>query len=198
MLALPELALAIFVLLVTPGPTNTLLAMAGAEQGWGRALRLIPFEIAGYLTTILPLVLAGGAILARHAVLQMAIALLAAIWVLWLAVRLWHAPPAHRPAVTVNAGRIYVTTMLNPKALIFGLVLLPAETTAGLALSLGLFVAQVLGVASVWAWLGQVLTRRAADATLTPGLPAWLRRAAALWLGAIALWLASGVVRALV
>ncbi len=41
-MSLPELAAAIFLLLVTPGPTNSLVALAGAERGMGRALRVIP------------------------------------------------------------------------------------------------------------------------------------------------------------
>ena len=38
-----ELSIAIMVLLVTPGPTNTLLFLVGSERGWAGALRLIPF-----------------------------------------------------------------------------------------------------------------------------------------------------------
>ncbi len=48
-MSLEELVLALLVLLLTPGPTNTLMALAGAERGWTRALRLIPAELAGYL-----------------------------------------------------------------------------------------------------------------------------------------------------
>lgn len=191
---LPELALAIFVLLVTPGPTNTLLAIAGAERGWTRALPLIPVEIAGYLTTILPLVSVGATIIAHLPVLKLAIALIAAAWVLWLALRMWRISRPDRNDPGVTAWRIYVTTMLNPKALIFGLVLLPAATAWGLALNLGLFVGQILLVAAVWAALGAALSGRSTP----PGLPDWLRRAAALWLGAIALWLVSSVLRTVV
>ena len=62
-MGLVELCIAIFVLLVTPGPTNTLLLIGGSERGLARALRLIPYEIAGYLSTVLPLALAGNALL---------------------------------------------------------------------------------------------------------------------------------------
>lgn len=40
-------AIAVAVLLLTLGPTNTLLALAGAEQDAMKALRLVPFEAPG-------------------------------------------------------------------------------------------------------------------------------------------------------
>ena len=55
---LPALTLALLALLLTPGPTNTLMALAGAERGLGGAARLIPAEIAAYLAVTLPLALA--------------------------------------------------------------------------------------------------------------------------------------------
>jgi threonine/homoserine/homoserine lactone efflux protein len=50
-----ELTVAVLVLLLTPGPTNSLMLLAGAERGLTGALRLIPAEVAGYLLTVLPL-----------------------------------------------------------------------------------------------------------------------------------------------
>ena len=54
-----EFAIALFVLLLTPGPTNTLIALAGAERGWLGALRLTPVEAAAYALVTLPLAIAG-------------------------------------------------------------------------------------------------------------------------------------------
>ena len=45
-------ALAVLAVLATPGPTNTLMAVAGATLGLRKGLRLIPAEVAGYLTSI--------------------------------------------------------------------------------------------------------------------------------------------------
>jgi threonine/homoserine/homoserine lactone efflux protein len=59
----PELALAILALLLTPGPTNSLMLLAGAERGLLRASRLIPAELMGYLTTVVPLALVGQSVL---------------------------------------------------------------------------------------------------------------------------------------
>lgn len=187
-MALPELALALAALLLAPGPTNTLLALAGAERGWLRALRLIPAEVAGYLLAVIPLATAGAALAAAAPGLSSALAALAALWVLWLALRLWRLPAAAAGAPAVTARRVFVTTLLNPKALVTGLVLLPAAGAA-LAPRMLVFAVLVIGIAALWAGLGAGLGRAfaAAGAQL-------LRRIAAVWLGALALFLASGAV----
>lgn len=185
-MTLAEMVLAVAVLLLTPGPTNTLIALAGAERGWRRALPLVGAEIAGYFTTVLPLVVVGHALLSAAPVLRTVITLVAALWVLGLGLRMWRLPAASAGARTVTARTVYVTTVLNPKALIFGLVLLPAPAPAGLGLHLGIFAAAIVAVAALWAALGAALNARG-----TGGLPPALRRAAALWLVAVAVWLAA-------
>lgn len=174
-----ELSLAILALLLTPGPTNTLLFVAGSERGWTAALRLIPAELAGYLAVTVPLALAGGELIAAAPAIRPAIALLAGVWVAWLALRLWR-PAAMAPTGQpgVSARNVLVTTMLNPKALIFGLVLLPSP--GQLALNVTIFALQIVAVAAAWAGLGASLTARNRQG----GIPL-LRRAAALWLGVV-------------
>lgn len=39
-------------ILLTPGPTNTLLASAGIQAGVKQSLKLIPAEVMGYLIAI--------------------------------------------------------------------------------------------------------------------------------------------------
>ena len=56
--------LTVLLILGTPGPTNTLLATAGATVGFRRALPLLPAEAAGYLIAILAIGLALGPFIA--------------------------------------------------------------------------------------------------------------------------------------
>lgn len=197
-----ELTLAIAALLITPGPTNTLLAVAGAERGVARAVRLIPAEIAGYLTTVAPLAVLGGTLLAAAPEVRPVITAVAALWVGWLALGFWRMARAQgggagsggevdtrAPAVT--AAKIFVTTLLNPKALVFGLVLLPAGPS--LPAAFVNFVLQIVVVATLWATFGHLL--RQADRTRA-GLPPWLTRLAAIWLAIVATLLAYRVVAA--
>lgn len=184
-MGLVEFSVAVFVLLVTPGPTNTLLMIGGSERGLTCALRLIPWEVAGYLSTVLPLALAGNAALESLPGLRAGVAVVAGVWVAVLAVKLWRLPQpgVHRGAVT---GRVvFTTTLLNPKALIFGLVLLPHPDH--LALNLAIFVGQILIVASGWAALGAGLARGAKGQRRD--LMPVLRRVAAVWLAFISVTL---------
>ena len=153
-----ELSLAILALLLTPGPTNSLMLLAGAERGLAGAMRLVPAELAGYFLAVLPLTLIGAAVLEAWPGLAVAVALAAAVWVLLLAVRLWRLPDVRAGGAAggvVGARSLFVTTALNPKALIFGLVLLPSPDR--LAANLVLFAALVVLVALVWAGIGALL-----------------------------------------
>lgn len=140
---------AVLALLLAPGPTNTLTGLAGAQGGLARVLRLIPAELGGYLTTILPLALAGAELFGHWPAAAAALKLAAAVWVLFLAVRLWGVRSGEGQMALVDARRIYVTTMLNPKALIFGLVLLPAPQAAEFPARLAIFILLVAGAATL-------------------------------------------------
>lgn len=175
-----ELALATLALLLTPGPTNTLLFLAGSERGLPGALRLIPAELSGYLATVIPLAWIGSELLEAWPGLRPAIAILAGIWVAWLALRLWRLPqPGTAGQRHVRATDVVVTTLLNPKALIFGLVLLPAATPAQVAANIGQFAVQVVAVAMLWAGGGAMVAARAGEGR---GVVI-LRRIASVWLG---------------
>lgn len=145
---------AVFALLSAPGPTNTLMALAGAQNGWRRAARLIPAEILGYTTTILPLAWLGAAAFARWPHAAQALKAAAALWVLYLAIRLWKAPAQAGAAAPVTPGRVYVTTVLNPKAFVVGLIFIPAPAEADFLPRLGLFFLAVPLIAAVWSMGG--------------------------------------------
>lgn len=178
-----QLALALLGLLLTPGPTNTLLALAGAERGWRAALRLIPFEVAAYLLVVVPLATLGAAVTEALPVLRPVLAVVAGAWVMSLAIRMWRLPTAGAPA-EVTARRVFLTTLLNPKALLIGLALLPGPDLAGRVV---LFAGLIVAVAAVWAALGACMSARA-DCPARSSAPL-IRRLAATWLGALSLGL---------
>lgn len=179
MMSCTELALAVLLLLLTPGPTNSLMLVAGAERGWSGALRLIPAELAGYFLTVLPLTLAGAALLDGADALRNAVTLVAGTWVAVLAVRLWRLPETAAAGQAVDARALFVTTALNPKALLFGLVLLPSPDRLGA--NLALFAGLVVLVAMLWAALGAILRQGSGQ----PRALFVLRRLASVWLAAI-------------
>ena len=191
-MSLTAFVLAALALLLAPGPTNTLMAVAGAQRGLGHVLRLLPAEMLGYAITIGPLLWLGAPLLARWPALGAGLTLAAAAWVLVLAVRLWRPGPDGADMAGIDPRRVCLTTILNPKAAVFGLVLLPAPTSAGLALRLALFLLMVAGAALAWATLG-ALSRRGAGASQDPRL---VQRIASAWLACIALTLIAKAVSA--
>lgn len=180
-----ELGFALFALLATPGPTNTLLAVAGA-QAVRRPMLLPVAELAAYLATVVPLSIWGQQWLATTPTLRFGLTLAAAIWVAALALRLWRqaakaaAEGAARAEITpLDVG---LTTLLNPKALIFGLILIPAGP--GLLVGLCLFTGLVVLVSLGWLWLGAQIAGR---------FRPLVNRGGAVWLGMLSAFLASRV-----
>ena len=80
---------AILALLLTPGPTNTLLTVGAAARGFRSSLPLLTGELAGYLVVVVPLATIAASLLEGRPALADALRLAAALWVLFLAVRLW-------------------------------------------------------------------------------------------------------------
>ncbi|EHS52375.1 hypothetical protein, putative transmembrane protein [Rhizobium sp. PDO1-076] len=163
-LALAAFVFAVLLLLLTPGPTNTLLAVSGASSGFRRSLSLIGAELAGYLTTIIPLSTFAGPWLSGRPQAALAVKLAAAIWVLMLAARLWRHPPRLDGESPVTFAGVYATTVLNPKGLIIGLALIPPAVTSVLEPMpyLAVFAALTVAIAVIWVAFGATVLRRAA------------------------------------
>lgn len=162
-------ALAVLAILATPGPTNTLLATAGAASGLRRALLLIPAETTGYLIAISVIGLAFGPVVAASPLLALGLRLMVGLYLIHVAWKLWRGaglPVAG--AALVTPARIFITTLLNPKAIVFALGVVPfgAPTWPGyLAAFAGLAAMVALG------WIGfGALLERAAGAAGRPGL----------------------------
>lgn len=152
-------SLAVLLLLVTPGPTNTLMVLAGYQRGIARALPLIAAEIFGYLTVIIPVASLAAPLFQEWPLLGQGLKLVAGCWVLFLALRLWQADPQARQQRPVGARGVFITTCLNPKALIIALVLLPHGNVLTLAPWLFLFSGLVVLAAGCWIAVGHRIAR---------------------------------------
>ncbi len=119
------LSLATVALLAAPGPTNTLLAIAGAQRKNAMAFGLAAVVAAAYLIAIGFYRLALAPLLLAFPPLGLALRVAVALYVAWLAIRLWRTNTAMdvRP---IGAREVFVTTLLNPKALIAAITLIPA------------------------------------------------------------------------
>lgn len=171
-MTLIELTFALLALLASPGPTNALLAMAGAQGA--RGVRLPLLVLATYTATVVPLTFWGSLWLDRLPDLKQGLTVAAGLWVGLMALKLWRTDQFSLSAA-VSPAQIGLTTLLNPKALVFGLVLLP--TAPNTAAGFGLFGALVLIVSTLWLRLGASLPHRARP---------MVNRGGAVWLGILA------------
>ncbi|WOS63255.1 LysE family translocator [Sinorhizobium fredii] len=151
-------ALAILLLLATPGPTNTLLWLSGAAVGMRRSLPLLLGELAGYLTVIVPVAVLAVPLISAHPAIGFVLKLAAAGWILFMAHALWTMKAHGAGERPIAPAQVFVTTLLNPKALIIALVIMPqVELQAMLPWLLG-FAMLTLGAGSLWIAAGTLLS----------------------------------------
>jgi threonine/homoserine/homoserine lactone efflux protein len=156
-------ALAVLTLLGTPGPTNTLLATSGALSGLRHSLPLLIGELGGYLVAIGTIRLVLGPVFAAYPPLGIALKVAVAVYLGWIAIRLWRRGAVITgPARPVTIGNVFVTTLLNPKALIFSLSIIPAAHPE-LAWFVAGFVAMVVTVGFGWIAIGTAIGATAGE-----------------------------------
>jgi len=143
-----------------PGPTNTLLAAAGAAATAGRPpLGLAVAELAGYLVAIGVLATVGDLLTAAIPSVGPAIRLGLVVYLVALGRCLWRTGNGRTDARPIPAGRIFLATTCNPKATLFAFVLLPAGGAVETAVWLAGFAGVVLAIGSGWILFGHRLTR---------------------------------------
>jgi threonine/homoserine/homoserine lactone efflux protein len=168
-------ALAVLAILGTPGPTNTLLAISGAGRGLRQSLPLLPAEACGYLISILVLGLALGPVVAASPAISTALRLAVGAYLVVLAVKLWRRSilvPGE--VVEIRPRQVFITTLLNPKAIIFALGVIPFGAQHAWAYMLGfLGLLTVVGFGWIMAGAGAgSLTRGHAQTRFVPRLGA--------------------------
>ncbi|MCH7389863.1 LysE family translocator [Acinetobacter dispersus] len=152
----------IITILLTPGPTNTLLASSGIQAGIKRSLKLIPAEVIGYFIAITT----WGFLLesVSHYVpwLPPLIKLLSATFIIYLAIKLWITSTKdldlNQPLITSKA--LFVATLLNPKALLFASAIFPHTAWLNLheyLIHMGTFLALITPIAFLWIAFGSIL-----------------------------------------
>ncbi|MDP9803001.1 MULTISPECIES: LysE family translocator [Acinetobacter] len=149
-------------ILLTPGPTNTLLASAGIQAGVKQSLKLIPAEVMGYLIAIT----SWGVLLesVSHLIpwLPALLKLISATFILYLAFKLWVTSTndikLDNPLITPKA--LFVATLLNPKALLFASAIFPHaawEVLNVYFIHIAIFLSLITPIAFLWIAFGTVL-----------------------------------------
>ncbi|UEM03113.1 LysE family translocator [Skermanella rosea] len=177
--------LAVIGLLATPGPTNTLLAASGAAVGFRRSLHLILAEAAGYLCSILVLAVMLGPATQTWPSFNATLRILCGAYLAYLAWRHWSAVMDGMEVRPVPFARVYVTTLLNPKALVLAFTVVPhlgSGAFAAAAPYLAGLVGLIVLLASCWITVGTRLTAGASGRSRQR----WVQRVSAGVLGLFA------------
>lgn len=154
---------AVLGLLATPGPTNTLMAASGAQRGVRRSLHLVAGELGGYAIAITVWIEIVGAAAAREPMVGVVAKLVAVAFLYWSAWQLWrNAGNADLGQKGITLGRVFVTTLLNPKALVFAFAIFPTLSFVERVPYDGVFGLLVVGTAVGWMMLGSVAQRGSA------------------------------------
>ncbi|SAK82294.1 LysE family protein [Caballeronia glebae] len=156
------LLLGIVIILITPGPTNTLLATAGLRRGIRRATPLMAAELAGYFIAI-----SVWGYLVTHAAgfltwLPTFMRIVCSVYIAYLAVAMWRTavslPTSAQRAVGMRA--LFVTTLLNPKAMLFASAIFPASAFGDSIVyvrTMSIFAAALIPIGFLWITFGAAL-----------------------------------------
>ena len=155
----------VITILLTPGPTNTLLASSGIQVGLRQSLLLIPAEAVGYIIAITAWGMLIGKVSATFPLLPTFLKLLSATYIIFLAIKLWRT--ANQDVVlnqpTIRPKELLCATLLNPKALLFASAIFPAAAWKSQDIDLahmGTFVALILPIALFWISVGAMLASK--------------------------------------
>jgi threonine/homoserine/homoserine lactone efflux protein len=152
----------VITILLTPGPTNTLLASSGIQVGLRKSLLLIPAEAVGYIIAITAWGMLIGKVSATLPLLPTFLKLLSAAYIFFLAIKLWRT--ANQDVVlnqpTIRPKELLCATLLNPKALLFASAIFPAAAWKSQDIymaHMSTFVGLILPIALFWISVGAML-----------------------------------------
>ena len=152
----------VITILLTPGPTNTLLASSGIQVGLRKSLLLIPAEAIGYIIAISAWGMLIGKVSTTLPLLPTFLKSLSAGYIVFLAVKLWRTADQkvalNQP--TIRPRELLCATLLNPKALLFASAIFPAVAWNSQQIymaHMGTFVALILPIALFWISVGAAL-----------------------------------------
>lgn len=155
--SLAPFALASLALLLTPGPTNTILAASSAAMGLRRAWMLPLAEALGYVIAIGAFVGAAAYLADMPSALPV-LKVVAAAWLLFSAYKLWTQPAVSEvPQVGEAVRRVFLTTLLNPKAMLVGTIFVPSFLAERPVAGVLLFPCLSVAAGALWMTLGSAV-----------------------------------------
>ena len=146
--------------LALPGPTNSLLFVSGVTRGFQASLNLVLAELGAYLLSLSALVFVLVPASQSHSVISHLLHLLCSTYLVYVAYWLWRSGERGvRASHPITFPRVFLTTLVNPKNLIFafGVFPVPSAPFEGMIPYFASFSVICAGVACCWIAAGMVL-----------------------------------------
>ena len=146
--------------LAIPGPTNSLLFVSGVSRGVQASLSLIVAEVTAYMLSISTLMFVLEPALRVHSTVSQLFRVLCSFYLAQMAVSLWRTGGRDvHDSHPITARRVFLTTLMNPKNLVFafGIFPLPSEGVHDLLPYLAGFSVICTAVACGWIAAGATL-----------------------------------------
>ena len=179
------------IVLIMPGPTNTLLASAGLRSGIRRSAHLTGAEFAGYFVSI-----SGWGYFLSHAAssltwLPLLLRMASGLYLAYLAVRMWHTANLLPSSTqkTIGLRVLFTATLLNPNAILVAGTIVPAaafQSVAAYLEAMAIFTALLVPIGLAWIAFGAEL----GSGRLIRISPVHVQRCASIVLAAFSLSLA--------
>lgn len=125
-------ALAYGLMAAAPGPTTLLVVSYGLAQGRRTSLAVVAGTTIGDASCLAAAMFGIGAVLAASATAFFALKVAGALYLVFLGVRIWRAPPlphGEAPPAPRSLSRVfvhaYLTTVFNPKSILFFMIFVP-------------------------------------------------------------------------
>ncbi|CAD9223296.1 Putative transmembrane protein [Burkholderia cenocepacia] len=173
--ALLKMSMYVSLVLIVPGPTNTLLLSSGLKVGLRGTWPLVVAEALGYAIAIAGWGFFLSAFAAGRPWLYDVVKLASSVYILFLALKMWtHSRVLQDVSIApVSFRDVFIATMMNPKALLFSSTLFPLEAFRSahyFAWALLVFLVVLAPIGVGWSSLGGLLTSRRAWAARTSAL----------------------------
>jgi threonine/homoserine/homoserine lactone efflux protein len=160
----PGFDLAVALLFAVPGPTNALIAVAGARRGANAVPIVVGAALVGFIVAVAALIGIAGPYVVAQPALGLSLRALCALLLARSSWRLWRtagARAAKRDAT--SPADVLATTLVNPKGLIFAFAIFPPLADAAQAIEVFVrFAIVALVVMSLWGVAGAALGQGAA------------------------------------
>ncbi len=158
-------ALEVLGVLAIPGPTNSLLFVSGVSRGFQASLNLVLAEVVAYIISISLLVFVLEPATRTNSTVSQLLRVVCSLYLAQLAVWLWRSGGQEvQSSHPITVRRVFLTTLMNPKNLIFafGIFPVPSAESSEMLPYLAGFSAICTGVASGWIAAGAMLHSRGA------------------------------------